>query len=129
MAQTGGDMDRLALVSLASIISGPTWAENYELGMAAHAWGWPLTPGDGRPHVETATHTWGWRVHTWGWPLTPGDGGCTPWDGHSNLGMPVYVWGWRVTSGDGGPRHGDGHAAPSEMAGGVGLRKAPQKRR
>ena len=49
-------------------------------------------------------------------------------DGRAHVGMEETTWGWRVTSGDGGPRHGDGHAAPSEMAGGVGLRKAPQKR-
>ena len=47
---------------------GPTWTELYELGMAAHAWGWPLTPGDGRPHVGMATHTWRWQVYVWGCP-------------------------------------------------------------
>ena len=60
--------------------------------MAAHAWGWPLTRGNGRPHVG----------HTWGWPLTPGDGGIIPGDGRSHLGMAAYTWGWPLTRGDGG---------------------------
>ena len=70
-----------------SFVVGPTWAENYELGMAAHAWGWRKSRGDGHSHVGMAAHTWGWKVYTWGWPLTRGDGGFTPGDGHSHLGM------------------------------------------
>ena len=52
------------------------------VGMTAHTWGWPPTRGDGgfAPrdgrshlgmaglHLETATHTWLWRVYVWRWP-------------------------------------------------------------
>ena len=52
------------------------------LGMAAHTWGWPLTPGDGHSHLGMAglhlvmaAYIWGWRDYTWGRPPIPGDGG------------------------------------------------------
>ena len=68
--------------------AGPTWAENYELGMAAHTRRWPQSPGDGHSHLGmaglhlgVATNTWGWRVCTWGRPRTPGNGGFTCGDG------------------------------------------------
>ena len=84
-----------------STTQGPTWAENYELEMAAHAWGWRKSRGDGHSHVGMAAHTWGWKVYTWGSPLTRGDGGFKPGDGHSHLGMAApklgaaaHTWGW-----------------------------------
>ena len=96
MAQTGGDMDRLArLLERNGPPEGPH-------GQKITNWGWPPTRGDGRSHL-------GMAAHTWGWPLTRGDGGFTPGDGRSHLGMAgshlgmaAHTWGWRKPRGDGG---------------------------
>ena len=79
-------------------------------GHVGLAWGWPLTRGDGHPHVGMAAHAWGWRK-----PL--GDGHPEAGDGHSHLwGWPPRSWGRPPTPGNGRQNAGMGGGVLSVWA-------------